>query len=58
MVDDDKLKDKQHLFRTRRATATRSELREEVVVLRWPRRSARRVPRAGRVTGHTRQGDG
>lgn len=24
------------LFRTRRATATRSELREEVVVLRWP----------------------
>jgi hypothetical protein len=24
------------LFRTRRATATRAELREEVVVLRWP----------------------
>jgi hypothetical protein len=24
------------LFRTRRATATRGQLREEVVVLRWP----------------------
>ncbi len=24
------------LFRTRRATATREQLREEVVVLRWP----------------------
>ena len=27
------------LFRTRRATATRAELREEVVVLRWPGRA-------------------
>jgi hypothetical protein len=25
------------LFRTRRATATREELREEVVLLRWPK---------------------
>ena len=29
------------LFRTRLATATREQLREEVVVLRWPRKSAR-----------------
>lgn len=32
------------LFRTRRATATRAELREEVVVLRWPRAAGRQRP--------------
>ncbi len=37
------------LFRTRLATATKEQLREEVVVLRWP--GGR--PRAGRSTGAT-----
>jgi hypothetical protein len=41
------------LFRTRRATATRQELREEVVVLRWPGIAAppaRRPRRGGKRT--------
>jgi len=33
------------LFRTRLATATRDQLREEVVVLRWPGASKRRKPK-------------
>lgn len=33
------------LFRTRLATATREQLREEVVLLRWPGKSAKRPKR-------------
>ena len=36
------------LFRMRKATATRSELREEVVVLRWPGKKSERASRDAR----------
>jgi len=37
------------LFRTRLATATKEQLREEVVVLRWPGRRPRRSADAGGI---------
>lgn len=39
------------LFRTRLATATREQLREEVVLLRWPGRAAHLTISAGRRSG-------
>jgi hypothetical protein len=44
------------LFRTRRATATRADLREEVVVLRWPgrRSKARSYAASGQLSSTSR----
>jgi hypothetical protein len=36
------------LFRTRLATATKQQMREDIVVLRWPARGARSIWSNGR----------